>query len=299
MLKLGIINVAAVPKMINYNPKAWFTFIFKFHRADTLRALFPLIIGVGLYAAIVTFILIDVVHVPETSAVRKTIYVHQTLGFVLSLLLAFRINSAYDRWWEGRKLWGGLVNNSRNLAIKIKHLGNQDDWDFFNTSITLYAEALKDHLRELKNVQYTTSITTINYQKHVPNQIASVMLKRAYQLNTQSRLSTEQLLSINAELTSFTDICGACERIKNTPIPFNYGIFIKKFIFFFIMTLPLSWSFDLHYYIIPIIGFVLYVLASIELIAEEIENPFGFDANDLPLDQICANIRKHVGEILL
>jgi putative membrane protein len=64
------------------------------------------------------------------------------------------------------------------------------------------------------------------------------------------------------------------------------------------MSLPLTWAFELHYYIIPIIAFVLYVLASIELIAEEIENPFGFDENDLPLETLASNIKKHINEIL-
>lgn len=281
--------------MINYNPKEWFTFLFRFHKSDTLRELFPLMVGVGIYAAFITWILLDYVHLPDSSVIHKTNVVHSTLGFVLSLLLAFRINSAYDRWWEGRKLWGSLVNNSRNLAIKIKHLGTEADVRFFNQHIPLYAEVLRDHLRENLKSNYEGLLNT---GKHLPNQVASLMIERAYQLNKDKQLNAEQLLSINAELMSFTDICGACERIKNTPIPYNYGVFIKKFIFFFIMSLPLTWAFELHYYIIPIIAFVLYVLASIELIAEEIENPFGIDENDLPLDTIAANIKKHINEIL-
>ena len=281
--------------MISYNPKEWFTFLFRFHKSDTLRELFPLMVGVGIYAALITWILLDYVHLPDSSVIHKTNVVHSTLGFVLSLLLAFRINSAYDRWWEGRKLWGSLVNNSRNLAIKIKHLGTEADAQFYNVYIPLYAEVLKDHLRENLRGDYNAKLTV---GKHLPNQVASLMIERAYQLNKDKQLNAEQLLSINAELMSFTDICGACERIKNTPIPYNYGVFIKKFIFFFIMSLPLTWAFELHYYIIPIIAFVLYVLASIELIAEEIENPFGFDENDLPLDTIANNIKKHINEIL-
>jgi putative membrane protein len=282
--------------MISYNPKEWFTFLFKFHKSDTLRELFPLLVGVGVYAAVVTYLLLDYIHVPDSSVIHKTNVVHQTLGFVLSLLLAFRINSAYDRWWEGRKLWGSLVNNSRNLAIKIKHLGNSADAEFFNLHIPLFAYLLKDHLRGIKS----DSIPKVNLDanKHLPNQVASLMIKRGYEMNKSGQLNTEQLLSINLELMSFTDICGACERIKNTPIPYNYGVFIKKFIFFFIMSLPLTWAFELHYYIVPIIAFVLYVLASIELIAEEIEDPFGFDDNDLPLEKLCSNIKLHIGEIL-
>ena len=281
--------------MITYNPKDWFTFLFRFHKSDTLRKLFPLMIAVGIYSATITWLLLDYIHLPDSSVIHKTSVVHSTLGFVLSLLLAFRINSAYDRWWEGRKLWGALVNNSRNLAIKVKHLGNAEDVAFFNQHIPLYAETLKDHLRDQTNVNALKA--AFNPDKHLPNQVASAMIARGYKLNDGS-INTEQLMSINAELMSFTDICGACERIKNTPIPYNYGVFIKKFIFFFIMSLPLTWAFELHYYIIPIIAFVLYVLASIELIAEEIEDPFGFDENDLPLDKISVNIKKHVGEIL-
>jgi putative membrane protein len=280
--------------MINYNTKEWFTFLFRFHKSDTLRELFPLMIGVAVYSALVTWFLVDYLQIAETSVIHKTIVVHQTLGFVLSLLLAFRINSAYDRWWEGRKLWGAVVNNSRNLAMKIKHLGNEEDRQFYNRYISLYAEVLKDHLRGVISSDYEAGL---NLNKHMPNQVASHLIQRSYVLNNK-QINTEQLLSINAELMSFTDICGACERIKSTPIPYNYGVFIKKFIFFFVMTLPLTWAFDLHYYISPLIRFVLYVLASMELIAEEIEDPFGFDQNDLALDQIAGNIKKHVNEIL-
>jgi len=85
----------------------------------------------------------------------------------------------------------------------------------------------------------------------------------------------------------------------NTPIPYSYSAFIKKFIMLYILTLPWGYSFSLGYYAVPIVAFIFYVLASLELIAEEIEEPFGFDANDLPMDKISQNIEKHVGEILV
>jgi len=99
-------------------------------------------------------------------------------------------------------------------------------------------------------------------------------------------------------LVSFTDICGACERIKNTPIPYSYSAFIKKFIFFYVMTLPFGYAFSLGYYVAPVIVFIFYVLASLELIAEEIEDPFGADENDLPTRKISENIKKHVEELI-
>ena len=95
-----------------------------------------------------------------------------------------------------------------------------------------------------------------------------------------------------------TDVCGACERIKNTPIPYSYSAFLKKFIFFYVITLPLGYVFNLSYWVIPVVVFVFYVLASLEIIAEEIEDPFGKDTNDLPMQRMTDNIRKNVAEIL-
>ncbi|MEO7212391.1 bestrophin family protein [Mucilaginibacter sp.] len=282
--------------MIYYNPRQWFSLIFRFNKADTLRELFPLMTCVSIYAGVVTFFLIDFFHIPETTILKKVIYVHQTIGFVFSLLLAFRINSAYDRWWEGRKIWGSLTNSSRNLAIKLRHLINEKEFAFFSYTIPLYARTLRDHLRDTYSSEQQNFVA-IDPHKHVPNQVASEIIKQIYRLNREGQINPEQLVSITAEITSFTDVCGACERIKKTPIPFSYSVFIKKFIFTYIMTLPFTWAFDLKYFIMPIIGFILFVFASIELIAEEIEDPFGYDANDLPVDNICENIEKHIGEI--
>ena len=221
------------------------------------------------------------------------------MGFVLSLLLVFRTNTAYDRWWEGRKLLGSLTNVSRNLALKIKALKLTDeDVRFFEYGIPKYAFALKEHLREKMYFGKNSLLIEVEEGKHVPNQIAGSLTNRFYGLLEKGSISQEQFIVLSSDFNQFTDICGACERIKNTPIPFSYSAFIKKFIFVYVITLPFGWVFSLGYFVVPIVPFILYVLASLELIAEEIENPFGYDANDLPVDQICTNIEKHVGEIL-
>ncbi|MBK9635719.1 MAG: hypothetical protein IPO64_14850 [Bacteroidetes bacterium] len=109
----------------------------------------------------------------------------------------------------------------------------------------------------------------------------------------------EHLLFINNDLSAFTDVCGACERIKNTPIPFSYSLFIKKFIFFYIMSFPFGFVFSLKYLVIPVLVFMFYVLVSLELIAEEIEDPFNNDTNDIPTKRIAENIKNQVAELLL
>ena len=104
--------------MIDYNPKDWFTFIFRLHKADTLRELFPLMVCICLYALGIAYLEKEFLQIAADSPLKNLTILHSILGLVISLLLVFRTNTAYDRWWEGRKMWGSLVNSSRNLAIK-------------------------------------------------------------------------------------------------------------------------------------------------------------------------------------
>ncbi|MGQ7855897.1 bestrophin family protein [Pedobacter sp. WC2501] len=285
--------------MINYNPKDWSTFIFHIDKSDTFRKLWPLMLGVAIFSGLVAYAELNYFQLSKTSNVTNIGMMHSLLGFVLSLLLVFRTNTAYDRWWEGRKLLGSLTNVSRNLALKIKALKLTDeDVRFFEYGIPKYAFALKEHLREKMYFGKNSLLIEVEEGKHVPNQIAGSLTNRFYGLLEKGSISQEQFIVLSSDFNQFTDICGACERIKNTPIPFSYSAFIKKFIFVYVITLPFGWVFSLGYFVVPIVPFILYVLASLELIAEEIENPFGYDANDLPVDQICTNIEKHIGEIL-
>lgn len=287
--------------MVQYNPKDWLTFIFRFHESDTFRQLIPMMILIGCYSAGIAYLEIEYWQLSENSHVKNIPLLHTTVGFVLSLLLAYRTNTAYERWWEGRKLWGALVNNSRNLALKLSaYLSDESDLSIFRKAIPTYAAVLAEHLanEEVSKMLFEGLDLTIDHKKHSPNQVAKLLFYNANKLYTTGKITGDQFYIINAELQSFTDICGACERIRNTPIPYSYSSFIKKFIFFYIMTLPFGFVFNLGYYVIPVVVFIFYVLASLELIAEEIEDPFGNDANDLPTKKMAANIKKHVEELI-
>ncbi|RZM27607.1 MAG: hypothetical protein EOO88_12330 [Pedobacter sp.] len=285
--------------MINYNPKDWFTFIFHIHKADTFRKLWPLMLTVAIFSGMIAYLELNYLKLAETTYVKNIGMMHNLLGFVISMLLVFRTNTSYDRWWEGRRLLGSLTNVSRNFAMKIKALKlGEGHNEFFEYAIPKFGFALKEHLREKQYFGKNSFLIEVDGGKHIPNQVASSMISRVYDLQTEGIISQEQLIILNSDLQQFTDICGGCERIKKTPIPFSYSAFIKKFIFIYVITLPFGWVFSLGYFVVPIVPFILYVLASLELIAEEIEDPFGVDANDLPVDEICNNIEKHVGEIL-
>jgi len=285
--------------MINYNPKDWFTFIFHIHKADTFRKLWPLMLSVAIFSGMIAYLELNYLKLAETTYVKNIGMMHNLLGFVISMLLVFRTNTSYDRWWEGRRLIGALTNVSRNFAMKIKALKLAEEHiEFFEYAIPKYGFALKEHLREKQYFGKNSFLIEVDGGKHIPNQVASSMISRIYDLQAKGTISQEQLIILNSDVQQFTDICGGCERIKKTPIPFSYSAFIKKFIFIYVITLPFGWVFSLGYFVVPIVPFILYVLASLELIAEEIEDPFGVDANDLPVDEICNNIEKHVREIL-
>ncbi len=292
--------------MIAHDPKSWLSPPFRFHRSDTLRRLFPWIIVVCCYAGIVAWVEMEYWKIGPDSHLRNITVMHTLLGFVISFLLVFRTNTAYERWWEGRKLWGQLVNNSRNLAMKLAAALPEDSRHraFFRKIIPLYANALKSHLRseetriELFDNLPETVIKKIDLEKHLPNQIAAFMIRHVQDMRHEQVLGGYQMLFINNEIQSFTDICGACERIKNTPIPYSYSVFIKKFLLIYVATLPFGFVFTLGYWVVPIVGFIFYVLASLEVIAEEIEEPFGADENDLPLSRMTRSIEAHVHELI-
>lgn len=281
--------------MISYNPKNWFGLIFKFHKSDTFRQLALMMLVLGVFSGMVAYIEIEVLQM----RFKTTTIMHSLLGVVIGLLMVFRTNTAYERWWEGRKLWGNLLNNSRNVAIKINAFIPAEDESTRRKTVELisnFATALQHHLTYRIGQQ---NIHTLEAEPaHAPNQIASdlyVLMNRLYQVG---KIDGYQLMALNNELQALTDITGACERIKKTPIPYSYSLFIKKFIFMYIMTMPFCFVSDFGYWIILITVFVFYVLVSLELIAEEIEDPFGNDANDLPMTSIAENINKSCHEIL-
>lgn len=287
--------------MISYNTKDWFTFIFRFHKADTFRTLMPVMLAIGLYSGIIGYLEVEYWKLADSSYVKNITIMHGMLGFVISLLLVFRTNTAYDRWWEGRKMWGALVNNSRNLAIKLSAiLQDEKDRNYFRKMIPGYASILHKHLNDNDtSMQLFDDVDLeVDHHKHKPNQVAKMLFHKINDLYDSKKITGDQLIILNAEVLSFTEICGACERIKNTPIPYSYSAFLKKFIFFYVMTLPFGYSFSLGYYVVPVVVFIFYVLASLELIAEEIEDPFGSDENDLPTHKIAENIKKNVEELI-
>ncbi len=292
--------------MIDYNPKAWASLISHSYSRHVMRTLRPVLLFMGGYSLVFCYLILDVFRLHEKDF-HSTISMHQLLGIVLGLFLVFRTNSAYDRWWEGRKLWGSLVNNTRNLAHKLNAMlpaHDQENRLYFSAMISNLVVSIREHLRnnarwsDLEPVGEQFGDHFVNVT-HVPNRVSSMLYERVNRLYDQKVISGEQLMMLDRELKEFSDVLGACERIKNTPIPYSYSMYIKKFIFIFIITLPFGFVTQLEYITVPVVVLVSYILLSVELIAEEIEDPFGKDVNDLPTDDLSGKIRTNVREIML
>lgn len=286
-----------------YNTKNFFKILFSLHKSDTLKVLSWSMLGMTIYAVTVYYLEVEYLKLTEKSTIKNLSLFNTLLGFVLSLLLVFRTNSAYDRWWEGRKLWGKLVNDSRNFALKINSILPKNDTEsrnFFKEHLSFFPHALSRHLTEESTkmaLDSDYSALEKSIMHHGPLEITNKMMNRITCLYGEKIISAEQMIFLDSQLSGFMDICGGCERIKNTPIPFSYSSFVKKFIIFYVLILPIAYVVSIGWLMIPLTVFVFYVLMSLEVIAEEIEDPFNNDENDIPTEKISQNIEKNINLI--
>ena len=257
----------------------------------------------AVYSYGVQYLEIEYLHLTAKSKVSNVGMIHSLLGFVLSLLLVFRTNTAYDRWWEGRKLWGKLVNDTRNFAVKINTLLS-DDRDSAN-QIARYLKYFPHFLAKHLSEESTRLALDEDYSEiekslkhHGPTDLVILLTHKLHQLKKEGKISDVEMLYLDTQVSGFLDVCGGCERIKNTPIPYSYSSFIKKFIILYVLALPIAYVINLGLFMIPLTVFVYYVLMSLELIAEEIEDPFNNDENDIPMEAIAQNIERNVHQIM-
>jgi ion channel-forming bestrophin family protein len=288
--------------MIPYNPKNWFTLLFAGSKSQLMKNMLPNLLGVGAVTGLMVWFFTKVVKLDIPEGVN----IHAFVGIVLGLVLVFRTNTAYDRWWEGRRLMGTLTNCSRNLALKLNAILPKEDREarqFYAKTIGNFYFALKEHLREgviqeelhLDDMPYANEI---DRTRHIPSLIVAHLQVGITDLLQKGLIQGEQYRVLNDDVVAMIDVCGGCERIQKTPIPVSYSIYIKRVIFLYLLTMPLSTINSLHYFSIPMVMFTTYVLAGIELLAEEIEDPFGHDYNDLDTDGMAAKVRANVQEIL-
>jgi putative membrane protein len=231
-------------------------------------------------------------------------------SIVLGLLLVFRTNTAYERYWEGRKCWGTLVVSTRNLsrqmwiAIQETEMQNFIEKKSAISLLIAFAVAMKLHLREEPmNSELEALISPSQYEnlKSMNNRPLEIAFWIGDYLNQQydrNCLDVYQLTAMHGLINNIIEGLTGCERILKTPMPLAYAIHLKQLLLLYCLALPFQMVKDLGWVTGLIVALISFTLFGIEQIGLEIENPFGHDANDLPLDAICKTIQRDIEDLI-
>src|SRR5438128_229209 len=205
----------------------WIRVFISYLRTPVANKLWLWVALLALYCGTVTVLDLNYWH--EEPPIQSNL--HGLLGTVLGLFLVFRTNTAYDRWWEGRKLWGQLVNDLRNLGIKVRALVKIDDAEAhrFGRLLVNFARALKEHLREgIRPKQLSVYKNLAVEPRHVPANIALMIRDQIRRWKEQGQIDGFEELQLDPHARALMDVCGACERIRRTPLPRSYFLFIRQ-----------------------------------------------------------------------
>jgi ion channel-forming bestrophin family protein len=231
-------------------------------------------------------------------------------SIVLGLLLVFRTNTAYERFWEGRKAWGNIVNNIRNLsrliwvAIDETDPSHRLEKEQALKLLVAFAVATKLHLRSqpasdrLADLVSTLQFSKLQTATNPPLEVIFWISDYLQAKHEQLQISLYQMNELQTLLNNLVDMLGACERILRTPMPLAYAIHLKQLLFLYCLLLPFQVVEELRWWTAPAIALVSFTLFGIEAIGVEIENPFGSDPNDLPLDKICDTVERNVEDLI-
>lgn len=244
------------------------------------------------------------------------------LGSALAIFIAFRNQSSYARWWEARTIWGGIINNSRIFARQIianvdnaVAIGkaNKQEADLYKKEMIdrqiAFAHALRLHLRkqntteELKHLLIESEYENLKNRQNRPNillQTQGIRIKEAMQ---KEMLGAFDNISIEPNLATFSNWQGACERIKNTPLPMNYQYFTKLFLYVFIFVLPICLIGDfkkmnIDWMLVPVSFIISFVFSVMNKVGEINENPFENSISDIPMTALCNTIERDLKEAL-
>ncbi|GAA4806461.1 bestrophin family ion channel [Olivibacter ginsenosidimutans] len=229
------------------------------------------------------------------------------MGTALSILMGFRVDAAYKRWWEARIIWGAIVNNSRTFAREVISFVGQKNAEGGKQLIYRqigFVEALGKHLRKQGGIEHlnrllsVTDYETINSKKHIPQALLAMNLQQLTLFNEQGSLSTYQLVQLETVLQQLTDELGKAERIKNTPFPVPYGYFSWLLVHTFACLIPFAMVKELGYLTIILALIISFIFLIIEQIAIQIQDPFEGKANDTPVTTIAKNIEIDLRELL-
>ncbi|NOU28448.1 MAG: hypothetical protein HOO96_11140 [Polyangiaceae bacterium] len=288
--------------MIDYDPKNWLRIAFTLRGSVAPRLLVRTsgIMAIGAVAA----------YLHARSGFKIPTIAHTLIGVALGLLLVFRTNASYDRYWEGRKLLGSMVNRTRDAARQVAAYTRGDDAlarenvaairrhlvAFFALGMQgLRGERDLGTLGALLDDQERALLEPLKGRAPV---MATLAATKVGLLRDAQRLNDTEVLALDANFTALLDALGGCERIVRTPVPFAYAQHIKSFVLLFCITVPFAMADAMHWATPVAVGVLAFALFGIDEIGVEIEDPFGDDDNDLPIDRIQATIDASTQEIV-
>ena len=272
-------------------------------RGSVIPAIFNRVLYCGLFGVFIS--LLNYFKLPVSQPILESVIP----SIVLGLLLVFRTNTAYDRYWEGRKCWGSLVNNVRNLSRQIwinieENLAEDKQQKILNLHLSVaFAVAAKLHLRgepinrELEELMGVSKYFKLRTMNNTPLEIAFWIGDYLQQQYKKDLLNIHHLVAMQELLNKMINDLGGCERILKTPIPLAYAIHLKQLLLLYCLLLPFQLVSTLGLWTGAIVSLISFTLLGIEEIGIEIENPFGYDANDLPLDAICNTMLRNIEDL--
>ncbi|MCD4631051.1 ibestrophin [Proteus mirabilis] len=278
----------------------WFFRLFDWHGSVLSKIIFRLCLNIAM-----SIIAILVYQWYELLGIHLTVAPFSLLGIAIAIFLGFRNNASYSRLVEARTLWGNMLITHRNILRNIKALLPEDkqfNRDFSNLLIA-FSWSLKHELRktnpmvDLYRLLPRPLFDEIMNSPYPTNRILLHIGLKIGELRDNKVISDVIFQSINKDINNLSDVLGGCERISNTPVPFAYTLILQRTVYLFCALLPFALVADLHYMTPFVSVFISYTFLSWDSLAEELEDPFGVSANDLPLNAICNTIESNLLEM--
>ena len=280
--------------MVPYDRHKWFVHIFGWKRS-VLPVVLPRMLGLTAWGGLVAY--------AHTRGYAPSVppMLHGVLGTVLGLILAFRNNTSYDRFWEGRRAWGAITNRARDLMRQLKAFLDDPEVESRAAKLIVgYVHGLKRHLwhehatPELGRLFGEAEAHELELAPGAPQQTLLRLTTLCLAEQRRGRLTELQVQLLDRNITELVDQMGVCQRIQRTPIPYAYVVFLRRFMLSYMITLPLALNADMTWGVPGFMFIVSYAMLGLEEIGVQVEDPFDRSPHDLDLERISKNIERDV-----
>ena len=261
-----------------------------------LPKVMPALVGVVILSGVLIYLRqYDFFNIPAVPAIGFTIF-----GVILSIFLSFRNNACYDRWWEGRKLWGVLIATTRHLS-RDSHVLSSNERELLLSRMMLFTHLLRDRLRQttqhIEHYENSVGFTSAEFeqirQRVNPSQwVLEQIQVQLVEIYKRKDISDIIYQNLNQHIVGLGNIQAGCDRILSTPLPFAYSVLLHRAVYSFCFILPFSLEISLGLWTPILVALIAYLFLGLDELSAELEEPFGTENNDLALDSIVRLIER-------